>query len=592
MKSKNIYKLIFTLIPIYILIIALCLGYPIYGANDDVHIMNVLSGRFTGEPYAVTSYFHVALGWVISGLYRIVKLPWYPAVIIICNLVGQICLYSALFELIIKKNITIVLKAIMLMSMLVLSITITFTPTFTSSSTLIGIASIYLLHKEKRLMSIALLLMSVAIRMESGFVSCVYWGIYYIYLHFVKTKRFTWKFFINGALVAILALGVYAGDVIIKAQIEPEDYKSFNKQQSDHNDVGKQNLDNEEFEAKLSSIGWGRTLYELSRRYFSMDPRINIENLKELNKNNYINNVSISRSIKYTLGMLRELPELFNLSLLMFLSLISYIYYVVVFRGKGFWLALAILAINAIFLARLAIHERIIFTSLFTLCAPTLLIIFLLFERLAIPEYKEQKHWQFVDLLFAIAFLYIYFSGRTWLALALGIIYSILRIDFKKAVSLLLAAMIIFSAGYKEFSNIEYLFSDSSYLHNIKKGNADMQALEEYALSHPENIYIHGADYSLYAAIKRPYEPIFNLLFWGGTYVNSSAFNAKMKKSGLESYDINELFKDNVYFVSKESYNGIYASTLKQYFIERGYNADFKIVDNYKSLTVYKYFLN
>ena len=592
MNKSNIYKTVFICIPIYLLIIALLTGYPLFETNDDVYIMDVLSGNITGEPYAVTSYFHVFLGFVISNLYRLAYIPWFPIFIISCNMMGQIALYSALYEMFCSREK--ILPSILLIFFLPISIYLTFLPTYTTSATLIGLSAIYMLYKEKLGLSMLCLALATAIRMQSGFVVCAFWGISYIYLHFLNNKKITWDFLIKGVLVLAIVFAVYASDEIIKDHIEPSGYAKFRNAQTVHNDFGVRNQTVEEEQAMLYSIGWDKNLYELSRIYFSMDERITADDFIEMNKYSNYNKFSLNDSIAHLIMRAKDSYNIMHIMLFLGIAFAAFMVYAIPYKNNGIYLAILAILFALAGMLRLAQVHRVIARSMLSIALPCSIVLISLFNNLPHKERAAYGKLSYIgDAVFALLCVYAFLSSRYLIGTLIALVYVFFfsRRKLKTALysTLLVLALINpFAYVYAGVKSIQGTYADD--ILNAKT-IAELRAkIEDYAFKHEDNIYIIGSNLSGDSRMIKPQRPLDHILSWGGTTVHSSAHSMQLNRIGVNNYDSSILLQDNVYFLSlKFDENDTLPIMLKENLKNKGYNTDFKLVDSTDYMKVFKF---
>lgn len=580
--NNRLKRILFILIPIYIFIIGLILGYPLFETNDDVYMMNVLSGNITGEPYACTSFFHIFLGFIISTLYRLAYLPWFPLFIIAANLFGQMMLYSALYDLWSRKNISLILKFFALIFMLLISTYLCFLPSYTTSATLIGVASIYCLFKNKKALSIIFLALSLSIRMQSGVVILGFWGLSYIYLHFKNGNKFSLKFIINGFLVIIMALGIYASDEIIKAHIEPEDYGSFNKMQASYNDYGIRELDSDEKEKIISDLNWDNELFELAGQYFSFDNRITADSYRILNS--YANSFSIKDNLAYIKKIFQESQFFFHVILFPALFLGIFLLRTLFNKNKDFFIAISVLVLYVMGIMYLSYLGRIIFTSSLALVLPVLIISFLLYSDNNIELQNNSRLLQYADIFVLILICVLILKYMPMKAVLIGLIYSIFRNNSTKVFAVLLVIAFVISAGMLAYD--DYNWSIRKEMEYTSYHSQNRNLVEQYCIDNPENIYVIALDLGEDGTILKNKIKLMNFFQWGGTNIHSSAFNKSMERVGMSEFDITQLLKPNVYFISNFQSR---AEQLQNALIAKGYHNSFENVYDIGYMKVFKF---
>lgn len=541
-------KLLFVLIPIYLFIAVWTLGELRFYGNDDILIMNVLSGRITGEPYACTSYFHIFLGFIISSLYKIADIQWFPAFIIICTLIGEMCIYDGMYTFL-KSKANVFIKIIVGIINLYLSIFIIAMPTFTTAATLMGVIAIYLLYKNKFALSVLSLLLATAIRYESGFLTCAFWVAMLVIIVYKQNNniiKLVKKVFLRVLVVVIAVLAVYASDELIKAKIEPTDYVHFRRWQAANYDIPKSKEFTKNQDDILKSIAWDNELYNLNAfKYFSMDERISAESYKTLKR--YMSGVFGSEMLHYIKDIILNIPSMLLVSI-MILALSLYHLYTLI-RGKSshFVLFLLVYMFMAALLVYLCIMQRALMRAVLSIVLPTLMLALLDFEYIYIKPAKRETIY-FDIAAFALS-LQLFITGRFIMLAVLLIVLSMFKFKNKYLMSAV-AAMLIFACSLLCFSagKAQYNFNEF-----VDKTSANKSKIETYAAQNSDNIYIYGSDFFLDNRISLPKVKAYNLFPWGGTLVHSSAHIMQMEKAGLKHYDISALHENNVYFVDSMS---------------------------------------
>lgn len=543
---KKINKLLFVMIPIFLFIAVWALGELRFYGNDEILIMNVLSGRMTGEPYACTSYFHIFLGFIISNLYKIADIPWFPAFIIICTLLGEMCIYDGMYTFL-KSKANIFIKIVVGIINLYISIFTIAMPTYTTAATLMGVVAIYLLYKNRFALSVSSLLLATAIRHQSGFVACAFWVamlVIIVYKQDSNIIKLVKRVFLRVLMVVIAVLAVYASDEYIKEKIEPADYANFRNGQTLNYDFPKA----EEFiinqDEILKSIGWDNELYNLNAfKYFSMDDRISAESYKTLKR--YVSGVFGTGVLKYINNHIIKIPSM----LLVFIMILTLSFYHIctLIRSKSshFVVFLLVYIFMAALLVYLCIMQRALMRAVLSIVLPTLMLTLLDFEYLYIKPAKRETIY-FDIAAFALS-LQLFITGRFLILTILLIVLSLFKFKNKYLMSAV-AAMLIFACSSLCFSAGKAQYNFNKFVDNI---SANKSKIEAYAAQNSENIYIYGSDFFLDNRISLPKEQAYNLFPWGGTLVHSSAHLMQMEKAGLKHYDISALYENNVYFVDK-----------------------------------------
>ena len=543
---KKVNKLLFVLIPIFLFIAVWALGELRFYGNDDILIMNVLSGRMTGEPYACTSYFHIFLGFIISSLYKIADTQWFPAFIIICTLLGEMCIYDGMYTFL-KSKANVFIKIIVGIINLYLSIFTIAMPTYTTAATLMGVAAIYLLYKNKFALSISSLLLATAIRHQSGFVACAFWVAMLVIIVYKQNSniiKLVKKVFLRALVVVIAVLAVYASDEVIKAKIEPTDYADFRNGQTLNYDFPKSKDFIKNQDEILKSIAWDNELYNLNAfKYFSMDDRISAESYRTIK--HYMSGVFGSEMLHYIKDIILNISSMLLVSI-MILALSLYHLYTLI-RGKSshFVLFLLVYIFMVALLVYLCIMQRALMRAVLSIVLPVLMLTLLDFEYLYIKPVKRETIY-FDIAAFALS-LQLFIKGRFIMLMVLLIVLSLFKFKNKYFMTAV-AALLIFACSSLCFSAGKAQYDFNKFVDNI---SANKSKIEAYAAQNSDNIYIYGSDFFLDNRISLPKVKAYNLFSWGGTLVHSSAHLMQMEKAGLKHYDISALYENNVYFVDK-----------------------------------------
>ena len=579
---KKVNKLLFVMIPIFLFIAIWALGELRFYGNDEILIMDVLSGRMTGEPYACTSYFHIFLGFIISRLYKIAYFPWFPAFIIISTLLGEMCIYDGMY-IFLKSKANIFIKIVVGIINLYLSIFTIAMPTYTTAATLMGVAAIYLLYKNKFALSVSSLLLATAIRHQSGFVACAFWVAMLVIMAYKQESniiKLVKKVFLRVLMVVLAVLAVYASDEFIKAKIEPEGYADFRNGQTLNFDFPK----SEEFiinqDKILKSIGWNNELYSLNAyHYFSMDDRISAESYKTLKR--YVSGVFGSGIIKYINNNIIKIPSMLLVFIMIFTLSFYHLYTLIRGKSSHFVLFLLVYIFMIGLLLYLCIMQRALMRSVLSIVLPMLMITLLDFEYLYIKPVKRETIY-FDIAAFALSLL-LFITGRFLILTILLIVLSLFKFKNKYLMSAV-AAMLIFACSSLCFSAGKNQYDFNELVHKI---SVNKSKIEAYAVQNSDNIYIYGSEFFYDQRMSFPKEKAYNLFPWGGTFAHSSSHIKQMAKAGLERYDISEFTKDNVYFVDLKE-NQWSRDYLEKLLASKGIYGKFKLYDSISNIGVYK----
>jgi hypothetical protein len=320
-------------------------------------------------------------------------------------------------------------------------------------------------------------------------------------------------------------------------EYETEEYAEFATYRSYYSDYPTLSFDeNEEF---YESIGWDRELYYVTKNWCYIDERFNTENLKLIvesskQERNSINTENrVSDALNYLWNAMQGNQVWSYMTWLIFGGVcISFLGVVVcAVRRSQLWLEwMLALETGMLALAEiiyLCLKGRYIFRAFMCAALPALVIV-------------------------------------AW------VIFHIMnKFHNKKIYILILLVGLIGSFSCLVKSSVQMFDSEQR-----EKRDKDIQiceTAEEIFASNPDNLYIYDTsiisgtnlflDMSLRGCRK-------NALFYGGTGVYSSAYYAKIANFGYDEFHSENLFDENVYMISTDSYmeSSIFMSYMKKKF--------------------------
>lgn len=614
-KIKNKYYLYFLYILPFIICLAIYLIHPpLFESNDDVTILNALSGRITGEPSGEAMFFSVFLGFPISFLYRLFpQIQWYSFFLISLNIICFAIIINFSFKNIYSKNKHIIIP--FLTSIItILSLWSIALIQYTYVSALCGAAAIILLFFGKRkTTSIIFLLLSIMIRIQSGLIALAFYCISFLFNSLLKfdSKLNLKTFIINTILpivfVTILVLGVAYGDIYLKANFfEPKGYIEYQKAQSSYVDYPIVAFENAT--DIVSKYNWSEELYNLSRNFFMMDERINTDSMTYMASLSPLKTQGLSEIIiNFNEVVLNDVTLLALLVLSLNIALVAFaiqLYNGINYKNIIYFIFNVFNSLTYILVLIYIFYKgRIIFRAIYpaslVFMASSLTVFVLSINN--INRTKILKKDYFISSLLCVITLVLYILNKglyfsAFIVLTLS--YLMLMIKnikplYKYPLIAILTLLLIFGnlirskdisdPIYKGNSKFKY-----STINTINKGNHIKDIIEEYASINKDNIYIYGMDLIFDGRINPQQKHVNNLMFWGGTIYNSQLYLDQLNSLNIDTLNLKTFLLNNVYYISDNKHYKFHDDLLK--LMENVKKGKFDLVENYKGLIkIYKY---
>ncbi len=492
-------------------------GFMRYHTNDDAGIQDYLSGQYTGTPFPGHQFIHIFLGRFISGLYILVPgVEWWFTgcqIIMVCGMLLINCFLLSWT----KQNHYPFVPAVLLMiladcSLLCFPVCRT---SFTMVAGVIGTGGICLLlapcRGRKRIVACAgsLVLFAAAFCLRSSVgeaLACYY--LLAVLILCLKDRGGSLQKAGAFAAAAVVLAGMVAGLSAVNRSYQDRmngpEFRSFNAARSVYMDYPHDSYNrNPELYA---AVGWSRETAWLVNEWCFMDEHVTADSLAYLAQHSVAEKNSIRPGyIKKRFLALQKVemaqPAEWFWTVAGVFALVS-----AVLRRKGRLLVLSFanLAGTAVLVLYQLYGGRILYRSLMVCLLPSA-VISLALGIYGLKDYRSRRIFRIL----------------TW---------TVLLCIIPVAVS---AVRITFDPG--TFSRTEIL-----------KQRAD--ALGEYALGHPENIYIEDTKTvrDLFPSSPRPR----NLIVWGKPDFNSAAQKARLESNGIERLTGDVMKRQNVYFVS------------------------------------------
>jgi len=557
-QSERARWLFSVFIALAIVGVAALLSTISYYDNDDLNIAWALAGYRTGTPSFAHPFINCLMAIVTSALYTVLpKIPWWLVLQLGAIVLGMTAVFASLLKIGARRRVPLLL---VLALMAVLGAGLFYygvvLVTFTLSATIAGAGATALVLSadaadEKKLrrrylsFAVVLLAISLLVRNSSGIAAACFVLGAFLYRavegKFAAEKAFTKQlltFFVVSVATLALLVGINAYG---RTAQNPEGFVAYDEARSSYMDYPHDTI--VENPAAYAEAGWDGTIAAMASYWFYMDERITTDAFQTIAEKSAFAGMSFAQKFSRGASYLPLLFKNYPLS----------IYY-------GALVAVAYIAALILFVFNRKRWFSLIGASAFLLGASALLCYLLAEGRLNL------RVWMTVSILTSVAIwfcaLSIYDAPEREQRHTL---FGMLRTG-------LLGVMILASlgAGYKVFRTVV------SYEDGTPTMLATSQAVTDYAISHPENVYIRDvyAANNVDALSVYPENPPTNLLDWGGCDMNTITRAQQLAVNGLKSTWAKDLFRlDNVYYIGDQTgqYLPLMVDYMKQHCGATGY---------------------
>lgn len=504
---------------IVIALYAVCAGFGFmrYHTNDDASIQDYLSGQYTGTPLSGHQFIHVFLSWFISRLYILFPgVEWWFTGSQIMMACGMLLINYTLLVWI-KQNELSFGSGVFLM--ILADCCLLCFPlcrlSYTTVSGVVGTGGLCVLlifcGKPKRVpacaISYVMFVTAFCLRNSVGYILICFYLLGVLILCLKDRGSRLRKAGAFAAAVFVLvgtAMGLNAVNSDYQNRVNGPEFRSFNIARTAYMDYPHDSY--EQNPELYASVGWSQETAWLVSKWCFMDERVTAENLNYLVQHSTSERNTIRPgTIKQRFLEFQQIEMVQPTEWFWFITgLFSLITVVMCRKGKLVLLCLVNLTGTAVLVFWQLYSGRILYRTLMVCLLPSAVISL----GLGICGLKDLRRGRIGRALIWVLLLCI-----------LPVAVSSMRTTFdpgtiSKAV--------------------------------VRKQRAD--ALGEYALEHPENIYIQDTRTvdDLFPLSPRP----VNLIVWGKPDFNSAAQKMRLKVNGIERLTGAVLKNQNVYFIS------------------------------------------
>lgn len=247
-----------------------------FAENDDVLIMMLVSGAYSGQPDALTVFQNIYLSSSLASLYeRWPQVPWYPSM-----LLATICLSVAILVVFVRRQTSgwKDSRFLLLMPIVIVSMITTVEMQYTTVAGLAAAVGLFAMASARSVGGLAagclLLVFGCLLRFEAGLLATIVLAAPYLLSARVRGRL------VSGLTALALTIGISAlldtASNRNMREIAPE-YMAFNALRGEINDNGVAALDKAELPEGISEND-----YELFRRFFADSAEFSLEDLLEI----------------------------------------------------------------------------------------------------------------------------------------------------------------------------------------------------------------------------------------------------------------------------------------------------------------------
>jgi len=584
--SKEEYRIAFSLILTLVLFKLTSFFAPhMFFINDDENIMYTLSGYYTyGKPF--DHYFvNFCLSFFLRLLYSVMPfVQWYGVFHVTVLIVSVALVFKTTMRYCYRQGIPFIVSLLMNLTLyygifVFPSILMQFTTTaaFAGAAACVLLFGIDLRYDSKHLilmdsaLSILMLLLSYMHRKNTGMIIfCFYFGtaVYHFAKHYFSRRRFKRTFRLKslkrlGAIVLSCVILLGAVTFINKVARSNEEWKTYLEYEDARFRVTDYPHDSYDDNPELyKSIHWPKELYNLAGKswWFFMDPRINVPAFRKIAVTGFYDKTrhTIQAAIQVAYNLWSNEPIARILIRIFSIGLFIVICFLVVcteeFRRKRweYLYGLCILLGTLVLCCVLCYRQRLPLRAFHAITLPFVSLWAVLILRL-IPTKKE-----------------IGWSSKARTLVSIGLVIVIL-----------ISGLI----------NI----SEAKKLTDTKRAQtAHTLSVEQYVMDHQDQLFVYDVSltfrYEPFTVYRGKYPS--NLMFWGGMGYRSPAFHDQLAANGLDTLYSNELLKDNIYYITRDSFVAsdlTMRDRLERYMDVTYGDCDFiKLEDHEDSFSVYK----
>ena len=492
-------------------------GGMMYQTNDDTSIQNALSGDTTGAPYPFHQFISFIIGYPLSWLYSLIpSIQWWFVYDHVLLIVGLIIVDIAILNCAEKNHLSVVsaviLSAVLDTAFFLYSISYI---GYTVVSGFIGTGAAACLlidgkeHTNRRLvLSLVLFVLCVCQRGKSGEVICCFMLLsLFDRLTGEEHNRGETKRIIAFALAVLCAVFFLPRlNSQVQENVNGEEFKAFNSARSAYKDYP-----HDSYESNpqiFQDVGWTQYTWALVENWCFMDERVTSESMNYLAEHSNAERKSTNRSTLETRWneMFSDKRNAATVSVWALLSIAVLLTFLFRRNGRNICLCLLNISGTAVLVLYQLYSGRILYRSLLICLLPSAFYhMIILFRQLGGVNIKVRAVFISLIVLSAVPFL-----------------TSLVRDAY--------------DTGTRE--------------NMIRIAETD-RAMQNYALEHPENIYITQTGT---LTNRSPYikGKAKNIIGWGGSTFGSRGHKQKLQALGISKLNGELMKEDHVFLVTSD----------------------------------------
>lgn len=557
---RDSHKLLFSAVFVFALLLLTWLLVPIiFETNDDAFLMGCVSGGRTGKPEANTIFSLFLWGRMVSALYMIhAGIPWYTlSFLILIDLSLTAVCYCCVTAF--PKWGGSMFCLLYFGMFIYYSVIIQ----FTLVSAYCGIAAISLMLIEKKeecsrkdiviknILIFLFMFFSVNIRSKVGYLvlgSAAAAVCFEVLRYFLKAsdrqkvKKMALSFLVICSTV-IISVGIHK---IHEALDDWGEFREYHAERANFTDYSK--LDYESNKELFDEIGWSEKFYVLAKGWFFMDERISTESFRKINERN------VHEPIDVGFWYLHDNFPKIELQIKVWVVLLLFLLADALWHRKGGYG-----------------RNIVSFLWLFVWLAETLY-----FAHGGRMMERVVEAWTLLAVIPSI----------------LGMAGNGLETDRERkesvAVSAVVSVLALMLCVKCVRSPYGGLGAAGSFSHGRSGARTTQANGEDYAMAHPENLYIYEPSLSKGGGPWRVYPKSkpYNLISWGGSYYNSPLYYEQLRQNGFEHIYEEDFFRENVYFMAGKEPNEKLIDLMEEKFP----GCTYEITDEGEGFIVYKFY--
>lgn len=545
----------------------------VFDTVDDYNVMMTLAGEKTGHPYFQLTFYNSVFGALIAALATAMPfVQWYSVVMVLMIFASL----TAILGSMLRRGRAVGVPALVVGAFFaVLFVALFLYPVqrmqFTTTAALLGAAACALAYslppEEAAARKIAPALVASAVfvvlaaveRKSVGYCAFAFWASSLVrfivyskaYRPGIPLRRFGLRLGSVFAIAAIIAVAFYGGDHLIRTLGDNAGYDDYNQWRAEFQDHPHPSFADQP--ALYEENGWSQEVYRIASSLIYIDEAIDADNLKAIVTSPLTREVqpSLGEAVDLGVSLVRTNQTAkadFLASLALLAAATGACAMLTMRRPKRaipIWAGIVLLtALACILSLYLCLSGRWMLRLLQTICLPyAVCMMFFAFDAYAqLGERSEEARGDVG-------------SGRPRHGRLLPAASPSARIRTARVLTAMAAFGCLGISCYLSLGDIGNLQERDAF------SKAQMAAVEQYAIDHPDEVLVH--DYSIanyynsYDPFRTYEKPLTNLIISGGSYTYTGAYQHQLGANGLDEFlGGGDLLLPNVFYVTSLDHPG------------------------------------